>query len=71
MPRAREGLCGRLRIGFSYPWGLRRQEQRLWGSVISQGPGPHLHPAPAGTLAPRRSWSMVFSASAYLVRSLW
>lgn len=31
--------------------------------------GSPLPPAP--TLAPRRSWSMVFSASAYLVSSLW
>ena len=36
-----------------------------------EGPGPALHPTRPSTLAPRRSWSMVFSASAYLVRSLW
>lgn len=36
------------------------------------GGQPHTPATPSNpcTLAPRRSWSMVFSASAYLVRSL-
>lgn len=53
MPKITEGPCGRLRIGFLYLQGLRRQEQRLWGSVISRGPGPPPPPHPNQYLGPK------------------
>lgn len=49
----------------------RRKAQHITSRRGSREGNPPRHAEPPPTLAPRRSWSMVFSASAYLVSSLW